>query len=80
MRNLILMAVAAVAFCAVGIAHPNVLIAQDSVEQDLESDRPVARDRRGRSEDIQDRREDFIDRGEGVSDRREDYRDRSIEV
>ena len=59
MRNLILMAVAAAAFCAVGIAHPNVLIAQDSAEENLESDRPVARDRRGRSEDIQDCREDF---------------------
>ncbi len=39
MRNLILIAVAAVAFCVVGIAHPNVLIAQDYVEEDLESDR-----------------------------------------
>jgi hypothetical protein len=31
MRNLILVAVAAVVFCAAGIALPNVLIAQDAV-------------------------------------------------
>ena len=70
MRNLILIAVAAVAFCAVGIAHPNVLIAQDSVEEDLASDRPVARNRPDRGEDVRDRRETFRDRGEDVSDRR----------
>ena len=76
MRNLILIAVAAVAFCVVGIAHPNVLIAQDFVEEDLESDRPVTRNRPDRGEDVQDRRETFRDRGEDVSDRREDRRDR----
>ena len=84
MRNLILIAVAAAAFCAVGMAQPNVLIAQDSVEEDLASDRPVARNRPDSGEEVGDRRENFRDRGAGVSDRREDrpdrqegYRDRS---
>ena len=35
MRNLFLIAVFAVTFGLVGIAHPNLLIAQDTVEEDL---------------------------------------------
>ena len=76
MRNLILIAVLAVLFCAVGIVQPNLLIAQNSVEEDLESDGPGARNRPDRVEGIRDRREDFRDRGQEVNDRGEDYRDR----
>ena len=76
MRNLFLIAVFAVTFGLVGIAHPNLLIAQDTVEEDLESDGPGARVRRDRGEGIPDRRENYRDRGEEVGERREDYRHR----
>jgi hypothetical protein len=74
MRNLILMAVAAVAFFVVGIANPKVLIAQDSIEADLESDRPFTRNRPDRGEDVQARQETFRNRAENLSDRRENRR------
>ena len=59
MRNLILMAVAAVAFFVVGIANPKVLIAQD---------------RPDRGEGVQARQETFRNRAENLSDRRENRR------
>ncbi len=76
MRNLIFIAVAAVAFLAAGIAQPTVTIAQDSVETDWESDRPGTRNRPDSGENIRDRRQDVRDPSQDVSDRRENFRDR----
>ena len=83
MRNLILISVAAVVFCVVGIASPNVLIAQDAAEEDLESASSVAQSGHTRDGDMRNRREDFRDRDGGVTglpedppNRRESFRDR----
>ena len=62
MRNIILLTVATVVFCAVGIAYPSVLIAQDTVEEDLESDRPVVRNQHNKDRDMRNRQEGYRDR------------------
>ena len=87
MRNSILVAVAAVAFCAAGIALPNVLIAQDAVEENLESDSPVALNRHNSDGDMQNQRENFRDRERGDNalpedppGRRESFRDRGQDL
>ncbi len=83
MRNLALIAALTVMFCALGIARPGVSIAQNSVEEELESSRSGPRDRGNAGEDRRVGREDFREGGQGLADRREaddrreNYRDRS---
>jgi len=63
MRNLTLIAALTVMSCALGIARPGVSIAQNIVEEELESNRSGSRDRGNVGEDRRVRREDFRERG-----------------
>ena len=90
MRSTILLAMAAVIFCAVGTVYPNVSIAQDAVEENLESASPVVRNQHNRDRDMRNRQEGFrdrrgrtteppedpLDQRESLNDDREDFNNR----
>ena len=76
MRNIILVTVATFVFCAGWAVYPNVSVAQDAVEEDLESDSPSARNRHNRDGDMRNRRGGSGDRRARATDPPEDPIDR----